>query len=939
MTFDPALIDQLKKETDLAKYIESRGISLTQVGMNRKGLCPFHEEKTPSFTVNPKENLWNCFGCGAGGDIFTFVERLDKLSFTQAVRRVAGKGTNLNGPKRVIVGPQRGETPRHDISPKHIKLLNRVVEFYHQEFFRDKRGLNYLRQRGITDKQSLLDFKVGFVAGNLCDILGSDNEHENALKEIGILNQNGHEMFFGSVVFPLFDFEGNCVGLYGRRIDTDQVSHLYLPGPRRGLVNRQAAKRSKTIILTESIIDALALYANGFKNVIPLYGTNGWSESHTELLKHHPVEHVYICFDNDEAGMNAGFAVKEKIKSFREAGQRIKAHIVKLPIKDVNDYFLKFKAGDFEELLKEANPQSVETGDSSSLGILKQERFYEPTEWGFILAYGKREYEIKGIARMGTQLKATIKASLNIKGPDKFQITTLDFYSLRSREWFAKVVADLTGERIELILEDLNRILVKLEDYQPVSDKNKKDGIKTLSEAEKEAALALLQNPKLLDEILADLLHLGFTGEETNKLLAYLVSISRKMEEPLSLLIQSRSAAGKSTLQDAILKLVPEEDCIKYTRLTDQALFYKDENSLKNKVLAIEEAAGIGGSAYSIRALQSSKQLTVATTSKDPATGKMKTLEYTVNGPLSIMMTTTDVALDAEMESRFLSVSIDETENMTKKIHETQRDGETLEGYLAKRKSELTVRKHQNAQRLLKPVVVVNPYAPQLKFPSDNLRSRRDHKKYLNLMKAICFLHQYQRQIKTTTEVGGEQIEYIEVTTEDIGKTNEIARVVLGHSLDELSAPSRTLLKLIQEMVKSYQDKEGFGETRMANFSFNRKTIREYAKWSDWQVKVHITELEELGYVYSHVGSKGKEYIYELKVQNETDGEEKVYLDLTDVSELKNISVKESQTQFQSEKVMPNLEGKKSNLVVQIQHLEAEYLQVRKESKALQMQV
>ncbi|MEK6706225.1 MAG: DNA primase, partial [Bdellovibrionota bacterium] len=466
-----------------------------------------------------------------------------------------------------------------------------------------------------------------------------------------------------------------------------------------------------------------------------------------------------------------------------------------------------------------------------------------------------------------------------------FQITTIDLYSHRSREWFAKVLSELFGERFEIVFEDLNKILVKVEAYKPaVQDGLKK--AKELTETEKKEAMAFLKSPHLLSEVLADLEFLGFTGEETNKLVAYLVAVSRKMEEPLSLLIQSRSAAGKSTLQDAILDLVPEEDKVKYTRLTDQALFYKDENSLVHKVLAIEEAAGIGGSAYSIRALQSAKELTVAATTKDPTTGKLKTEEYKVNGPLSFMLTTTAVNLDAEMESRFLAVSIDESIAMTERIHSKQRESETLDGYLHKKNHELAIQRHQNAQRLLKPLVVVNPYAPQLVFPSDNLKSRRDHKKYLGLIKAIAFLHQYQRKTKTAELASSHgTVEYIEVTRDDIKRANDLACEVLGRSLDELSAPSRTLLGLIQKMVEEHTRRPDSNITPI-HFSFNRRMIREYSKWSDWQVKTHIQELEDMGYLYPHMGSKGKEYVYELKQVDEIKPHQKVFWGLTNVESL-----------------------------------------------------
>jgi DNA primase len=371
----------------------------------------------------------------------------------------------------------------------------------------------------------------------------------------------------------------------------------------------------------------------------------------------------------------------------------------------------------------------------------------------------------------------------------------------------------------------------------------------------------------------------GYTGEEMNKLLCYIAAVSRKMADPLSVMIQSRSAAGKSCLQDAVLSLIPEEDFIKYTRLTDQALFYKD-GSLAHKILAIEELDGMNGAMYSIRTIQSSKKITIAYTGKDPVTGKMKTEENTVEGPLMVFITTTEAEIDGETASRFLFISIDESREMTEKILAKQRQSQTLEGFLGKLKTADIIRKHKNANRLLKPLKVVNPYANLLTFTSMSLRARRDHTKYLNLIQAISYLFQYQRQIHTV-DYGGEAVEYINVTLADIYRANELAAEVLGRSLDELSPPSRKLLMLIREMCSQEADEDD-RETR-----FTRRDIREYSGWSDFQVKTHIRQLEELEYLYSTVGKKGKEYVYELVYTGGGEDGRPFVIGLADMEQLK----------------------------------------------------
>ncbi len=881
-------IEAIKRDIDLAAFIESRGIMLKKNGKGYVGLCPFHEDSNPSLSVNPAKNLWQCFGCGTGGDIIRFVELMDKVSFPLAVKKLHEATHNqenylyLNKPaadKQDIAKPHA----KHSASSaepgvcrvKEQKLLARVVGYYQHTLTQDHSGINYLKnERGIADNQAIKDFGTGYVNGTLPDILPDDEEAITTLKRIGILNAKGHETFYNCIVFPLYDHNGGIVNLYGRSIAEDNgVNHLYLPGARSGIINRQAVKRSQTIILTESVIDALTLYAQGFKNVIPIYGVNGLLDEHLALFKGR-IKETYIIFDADEAGVKGAEALSLRLKE-----KEINPYIVSLPVKDVNVFFKRHTPEELESLLKKANPMSLEQSGKISK---REQTFYQETEHGFIVGYGDRYYEIKGIQRADTQLKATVKAS---KDPDPksrmpFELSTIDLYSSRSRQWFSKVCTDIFGASEELIKEDLGKLLTIAEAYKP---KTNKSNITAPTEEEKKEAERFLTNPDIFTEILADLETIGVTGEETNKLVGYLAAVSRKLDEPLSILIQSRSAAGKSTLQDAVLSLVPDEDFVKYTRITDQALFYKAEDSLVNKIIAIEEEEGMGGAAYSIRNIQSSKKITVAATGKDAATGKMRTEEYTVKGPVAVMITTTAAELEGETASRFLFLTIDESTKMTEAIHNKQREADTLEGLIKKTKKEKIIRKHHTAQRLLKPLAVVNPFSKYLSYPTGSLRTRRDHKKYLNLIRAIAYLFQLQREIKTIT-VDNQPVEYIEVTLNDIEKANKLANEVLGQSLDELAKPSRTLLSSIYNMVKEQTEKGGIA---IDNFFFNRRMIREYINWTDWQIKAHIRQLEEMEYLGVRMGAQGKQYSYALNYKGQGEENGKCFLNLTPVEEIK----------------------------------------------------
>jgi len=878
-------IESIKTGIDLKSYItQSTGNTFKKNGKGYVCRCPFpdHEDTNPSFIVTPSENLFHCFGCNRGGDIFKFDELYFNLDFSSSVKKHKRDPQPTRKPRKKNTRPNKDA-----LTVKEKKLLNRVASFYQFTLTEDPKALDYLKnERGIKDMEAIKDFGAGYANGTLLNLLPNADpgpkETESdlviSLKRIGILNQKGKELFNNCAVFPMYDESGAVVNLYGRSIDPESdVKHLYLPGKLTGFVNRQAVKRSQTLFLTESIIDALTLYDQGFKNVMPIYGTNGFTHDHLSFFNR-KIKEIYLVFDADESGKKAAEKVSLQLKE-----KDIRSHIVTLPDKDVNIYFNRHTPEEFETLLRQANPRNIE---QSSKIKKRQQTLYKETGNGFIVGFGERQYEIKGIQRGDTQLKVTIKASADVEKNLPFELTTIDLYSSRSRVWFSKLCADLLGATEALIKEDLGKLLNLVESYNP---RQKKENKHKPTKTEKAEALRFLKSENIFNEILKDLETLGITGEETNKLVGYLAAVSRKLDEPLSVLIQSRSAAGKSTLQDAVLSLVPEEDYVKYTRITDQALFYKDEDSLVNKILAIEEEVGMGGAAYSIRNIQSSKKITVAATGKDPGTGKMKTEEYTVRGPVAVMITTTAADVEGETASRFLFLTIDESSDMTEAIHQKQRESETLEGLVKKKKSESIIKKHQTAQRLLKPLAVVNPFTKYLTYPSKSLRTRRDHKKYLGLIRAIAFIHQYQREIQTVN-VEGEKMEYIEVTLEDIDNANSLANEVLGQCMDELAKPSRTLLSLIYKMVKQIMDKK---DITIEEIYFTRRMIREFTGWTDWQVRAHIKQLEEMQYLYARVGRKGKEYAYALNYKGQAEEGGKCYLNLTPVEEIKKLIKKD----------------------------------------------
>lgn len=208
-------IEQIKTTVDIKALIESKGIRLKKNGKGYFGLCPFHHDKNPSLSVTPSKNEWQCFGCGAGGDVIRFVEMFERVDFKEAVKRLSDNGFKAAGKSK----RKEPSIKQPGLATKQIKLLNRVIEFYHTALCEDSRAKEYLVKRGITDNAVFADFKIGFANGTLLNTLPCEGNIFEQLKRIGVLTGKGNEHFYGYVTFPLYGINGYVNGIYGRWID------------------------------------------------------------------------------------------------------------------------------------------------------------------------------------------------------------------------------------------------------------------------------------------------------------------------------------------------------------------------------------------------------------------------------------------------------------------------------------------------------------------------------------------------------------------------------------------------------------------------------------------------------------------------------------------------------------------------------------------------
>ena len=846
-------IDRLKAANPLEVILADRGIELRKKGRVLVARCPFHEEKTASFTVTASKGLYHCFGCGARGDVFGFITKRDKVGFPRAMEILARRAgldlkelMNEKPPKVNGLNGHGHEAPQIETAAVDTattrRLLGSVVEHYHRTFCERPDAQEYLKGRGLVDAELLKAWKVGYADGSLLKTISKTGEVRDGLVALGVITAEGRELMGGCVVLPIPDpISAAWINLYGRGVKSDR--HCYLPGSLRGVFNFQAARAGEEVILTESVIDACSFHQAGVRNSIPLYGINGFTSDHLDLLKREGVKRAVLALDNDEAGRRATDSIKERLTA---AG--IEARAVEWPdgVKDANEVLVSWSA----ELLREIasghrQAEALERGQGE--GVPGVESFplidsvpavsatmpIPPNKDGSILL---SRHGLDFSARVQSTLLGRLRVTVKVTRGDSFHVDSIDLYASRARSEFAKKVEKVLSAEAAQVESALLSLIVECE---RVGEADAGDVVspqpEPMTEAERREAIAFLKRPDLLDEISRDIDALGYVGEDTNKRLVYLVAVSRKLDDPLSAIVMSQSGAGKSGLTEVIEKLTPAEDMVLLTRLTPQSLYYVEPGFLDRKLIIVEERHGSMEADYSIRVLQSRKKLIAAAPIKDPTTGNMRTKIFTVEARAAFIEATTAGSVNHENATRCFELSMDESPAQTLRIQKRQQIGRMRAGLTLRKQGEAIARKHWNAQRLLEPLPVVIPYADQITFPSSWMRTRRDHARFLNLIEVSAFLHQYQR---------GRDNEAIVASVADYATAYALAGEVLAETLGDLKKPLREALARIQAMATA----EG---------GVSRRDIREALGLPDSTVRRWLAELVELEYLEVEAGKGG----------------------------------------------------------------------------------
>lgn len=348
-------ISELKARIDIEEIVGAY-VNVKRRGRNLVGLCPFHSEKTPSFTVYPDSQSFYCFGCGAGGDVVTFVRRIENLDYIEAVKLLAQRAG--------IPMPEDGYDDSFARLKTRILEINReTARFYHRCLISSggKKGLDYLRERGLSDK-IIRHFGLGYAPEEWDAVIRHLQEKGFRMEEmvaaaVAVKSARGsyYDQFRGRVIFPIIDIRGNVVAFGGRILDGKGPKYLNSPDTpvfkkSRNLFALNFAKSAKepALILAEGYMDVVALHQAGFVNAVATLGTSLTTEQARMICQYAP--EVIIAYDADGAGQKA---TNRAINLFGEIGGKVRVLKVQ-DAKDPDEYIKKFGATRFRLLLEGA---------------------------------------------------------------------------------------------------------------------------------------------------------------------------------------------------------------------------------------------------------------------------------------------------------------------------------------------------------------------------------------------------------------------------------------------------------------------------------------------------------------------------------------------------------------------------------------------------------
>jgi len=815
-------IAEIKSRLSIGQILDHYGI---KVNKNKMLSCPFHNDKKPSMQVYLETNTVHCFSgncehTGKAIDQIDFILHKEKCTKHEAIT----KAKKLIGVEIITQVNQKHES-KADLNETFAKLQEGLT--------RSKTAQTYLLERNLN----------------------SD--------EVGFNTKNLFNKMVQCVIFPLKDKTGNIVSYYGRHISRE--GHYYLTN-RAGLYPSYPSREARHLIITESVIDALTVQQHTTYEVLAIYGTNGLTPEHIEAIQScKELQEITFFLDGDEAG---NIAVEKYTRKLSKLLPQVQISKVETPTgEDPNSLTQSHEPAILNHLIENRILlSSVESLDTQLVSTSEQPQFspkevakqqHVNTTKGKLdtsnseyLVFSKEPLLISVLGGIGLHPIDKMRVTLKIERTDSssplHQIRhSLDLYYDDQVEKLTRKAAErleLGSREVQLTIAEL---IQSLEDHRAtqIEQQQPKRPDKRYIPADREkAAINLMQRKNYLKQLHELIQQSGVVGEQNNSLVLWVTYATRKRHDPLHVICLGASGTGKTYLQEKISDLVPEEDKVSGTAISENALYYAQDLNMKNKLFIIEDLDGASNILYALRELQTKKIITKLVTQKD-SKGNMKTEVVTVHGPICLTATTTKERLYEDNANRCLLIYLDGSKAQQEAIMDDQRKRSA--GKINKKEQAAIKELLRDMQALYKPITIRNPYAEQLKIPETVFKPLRTNSHYLAFIEGITFCNQFQRKTHQDEETNEQ---YINTEIADIELANELMKEVLLSKSDELTKACRDFY----EKLKAHLSKE-------KKQSFYKSDVREFMRINPNNLKYYLRQLTQYGYTKTIGGNRYKQ--------------------------------------------------------------------------------
>lgn len=817
-------IQEIKSRLSIGEVLSHYGL---QPNRNKMLCCPFHPDKTPSMQVYPETNTVHCFSgncpqTGKAIDQIDFILHKEKCTKHEAITKA----------KKLI-----GETIIETVTTKHKTMtdLNQIFAKLKKSMPESEKSkaIQYLKERGLNGES----LEVGW----------NDGKSYKNLKNC--------------IVFPLKDQVGKVVSLYGRSINGD--GHFYLKD-RSGLYPSYLDPESTgTVILTESVIDAATIQKYTDYQTLALYGTNGFTNEHETTLrscKH--LEEVILFLDGDKAGNEA---VDKYRRQLKELLPNVIISKVETPEnEDPNSLVQSHEPEILGHLIdnRQILFSSTETSSNEEKSLSQAQTNQSPTT-NNKLDTSNSDY----LVYTHTPLLISVMGGIGLHPIDKMIVTlriertdsNSPLHSLRHRldlynDDQVEKLTRKTAEKLELGSREVQiaiaELIQSLEDHRAKlieQQKPKKPEKREIPVDREKTAINFMQRKDYLKQLYELIQKSGVVGERNNSLVLWITYATRKRHDPLHVICLGASGTGKTYLQEKISDLVPEEDKVSGTAISENALYYAQDLNMKNKLFIIEDLDGASNILYALRELQTKKTISKMVTQKD-SKGNMRTEIVTVHGPICLTATTTKERLYEDNANRCLLIYLDGSKEQQEAIMDDQRKRSA--GKVNKKEQAETKELLRDIQALYRPITVRNPYAEQLKIPETVFKPLRTNSHYLAFIEGITFCMQFQRKAYTDPETNEL---YINTEIEDIELANELMKDVLLSKSDELTKACRGFFEGLKADLQ-----------REKKTSFYRNEVREWKRINPNNLRYYLKQLVQYGYLNIIGNHKHNGHEYEI---------------------------------------------------------------------------